>query len=179
MYVSESNSDASLLLDSEDADDTVTAIEDKQDESTDITHDITENLRDLNIISPKPSSCTLTTCLSDRDKFKLKCTKCLRLVHMLTQLPPYQIALFMQKNYRLYVCNMCVGKISKDILESCKKRDDEDKSGEARNTSVERIEELSEQIKFLIKELELKTEELDNLNSKYKKIENEQAATIN
>ena len=61
---------------------------------------------------------------------------------------------------------MCVGKISKDILESCKKRDDEDKSGEARNTSVERIEELSEQIKFLIKELELKTEELDNLNSK-------------
>ena len=54
---------------------------------------------------------------------------------------------------------MCVGKISKDILESCKKRDDEDKSGEARNTSVERIEELSEQIKFLIKELELKTEE--------------------
>ena len=69
----------------------------------------------------------------------------------------------------------CVGKISKDILESCKKRDDEDKSGEARNTSVERIEELSEQIKFLIKELELKTEELDNLNSKYNKIENEQS----
>ena len=61
----------------------------------------------------------------------------------------------MQKNYRLYVCNMCVGKMSKDILESCKKRDDEDKSGD---TSVERIEELSEQIKFLIQELELKTE---------------------
>ena len=62
-----------------------------------------------------------------------------------------------------------------DILENCKKRDDEDKSGEARNTSVERIEELSEQIKFLIKELELKTEELDNFNSKYNKIENEQS----
>ena len=147
MYVSEPNSDASLLLDSGDADDTVAAIEDEQDESNDITHDITENLRDLNIISPKPSSCTLTTCLSDRDKCKLKCTKCLWLVHYAcTQLPPYQIALFMQKNYRLYVCNMCVGKISKDILESCKKRDDEDKSGEARNTSVERIEELSEPI---------------------------------
>ena len=153
MYISESNSDASLLLDSEDADDTVAAIEDEQDESEDITHDITENLRDLNIISPKPSSCTLTTCLSDRDKFKLKCMKCLRLVHYAcTQLPPYQIALFMQKNYMLYVCNTCVGKIS-----------------------VERIEELSEQIKFLINELELKTEELDNLNSKYNKIENEQS----
>ena len=35
MYVSESNSDASLLLDSEDADDTVAAIEDEQDESKD------------------------------------------------------------------------------------------------------------------------------------------------
>ena len=40
---------------------------------------------------------------------------------------------------------------------------------------MERIEELSEQIKFLIKELELKTEELDNLNSKYNKRENEQS----
>ena len=58
MYVSESNGDASLLLDSEDADDTVATIEDEQDESKDITQDITENL--LNIISPKPSSCTLT-----------------------------------------------------------------------------------------------------------------------
>ena len=46
-------SDASMLLDSEDADYTVAAIEDEQDESKDKTHDITENL--LNIISPKPS----------------------------------------------------------------------------------------------------------------------------
>ena len=48
-----------MLLDSEDADDTVAATEDEQGEAKDMTHDITENLRDLNIISPKPSACTL------------------------------------------------------------------------------------------------------------------------
>ena len=44
MYTSESNSDASLLLDSEDADDNVAAIEDEQVESKDITHDLQKTL---------------------------------------------------------------------------------------------------------------------------------------
>ena len=104
MFVSGSNSDASLLLDSEgtDADDTIAAMEDEQEESKDIAQDITAHLRDLNIISPKPSSCTLATCLSDRDKFKLKCTKCLRLVHYAcTQLPPYQISLDISPTHML------------------------------------------------------------------------------
>ena len=68
---------------------------------------------------------------------------------------------------------MCVGEISKDILESCEKRNDEVSRKETRETSGERVKEMREQIKSLTKEVELKTEELVNLNSKYNKIQNE------
>ena len=36
-----------------------------------------------------------------------------------TQLPDYQIALFLQKGYRLFKCKACVGAIHEDILNNC------------------------------------------------------------
>ena len=80
---------------------------------------ITRNLSNLSIVSPSSSACTLDECLLEKTKFMLQCSKCQRLTHYAcTQLPPYQISLFMQKGYRLYVCSTCVGAVDKDILEN-------------------------------------------------------------
>ena len=80
---------------------------------------ITRNLSNLSIVSPSSSACTLDECLLEKTKFMLQCSKCQRLTHYAcTQLPPYQISLFMQKGYRLYVCRTCVGAVDKDILEN-------------------------------------------------------------
>ena len=65
--------------------------EDESDKSTDSTHIITANLKDLTITSPTSSSCTLS---------KLTHYAC-------TQLTVHQIVHFLTKGYRRYICNEC------------------------------------------------------------------------
>ena len=56
------------------------------------------------------SECSLDGCAFGKNKYMLECSKCKKLTHYAcTKLPNYQIALFIQKNYRLYVCSTCRG----------------------------------------------------------------------
>ena len=65
---------------------------------------ITRRLSNLTIVSHSMSDCTYahcSLCASD-SKFMSECKKCSKLTHYsCTQLPPYQIALFVRKGYRL------------------------------------------------------------------------------
>ena len=69
---------------------------------------------DIHITAVEPridkiSLYTLSTCTHDDDKYKLECTECHRLVHYrCTQLPAYQIQLFLIKGYRKYMGATCV-----------------------------------------------------------------------
>ena len=55
------------------------------------------------------STCTPTVCTSNDSKEVLKCESCERLVHYsCTQLPLYQIGMFLSKNYEKYKCISCV-----------------------------------------------------------------------
>ena len=81
-----------------------------------ITNDITRNLSSLSIRSTSSSDCTQPECILGKSKFMLKCCKCKHLTHYkCTQLPDYQVALFLRKGYRLYVCRTCVGEIEVGI----------------------------------------------------------------
>ena len=63
--------------------------------------DITHEFNNLSIISPITSACSAIDCETEKSKFMLECSKCKKLTHYrCTQLPPYQIALFMRKGYR-------------------------------------------------------------------------------
>ena len=51
------------------------------------------------------SQCTTTNCKDDKDKYKLECAKCKRLVHCgCTSLPTYQLQLFLTKGHRKFIC---------------------------------------------------------------------------
>ena len=53
--------------------------------------------------------CTPNACTQDDDQYKLECTDCHRLVHYkCTQLPKFQVHLFLTKGYRKFVCVNCV-----------------------------------------------------------------------
>ena len=59
--------------------------------------------------SAENTGCTSLACVQDDDKYKLECAKCKLLVHYrCTQLPLYQIQLFLTKGYRKYICLNCV-----------------------------------------------------------------------
>ena len=59
--------------------------------------------------SPENTGCTPLACVQDDDKYKLECAECKLLVHYrCTQLPLYQIQLFLTKGYRKYICLNCV-----------------------------------------------------------------------
>ena len=73
-----------------------------------ITNDITRALSSLSIRSTSSSDCTQPECILGKSKFMLKCCKC-------KHLPDYQVALFLRKGYRLYVCRTCVGEIEVGI----------------------------------------------------------------
>ena len=65
--------------------------------------------------------CTVTICADDKDIYKLKCKECKRLVHYTcTQLPTYQLQLFLFKSYRQYICVNCIN-VTKDLDEICNK----------------------------------------------------------
>ena len=54
--------------------------------------------------------CTQTSCcLDDKDRHILECAECKRMVHYrCTELPLYQLQLFLTKGYRKFVCINCV-----------------------------------------------------------------------
>ena len=53
--------------------------------------------------------CTPSSCTNDEDLYKLECAECKRLVHYnCTQLPVFQIHLFLTKGYREFVCANCI-----------------------------------------------------------------------
>ena len=82
--------------------------------------DITVDLNNLTIVSPASSVCTFGICHLEKNKYMLECSKCKKLTHYAcTQLPPYQVSLFMLKGYRLYVCRICVGEVDKDVITQC------------------------------------------------------------
>ena len=59
--------------------------------------------------SAENTGCTPLACVQDDDKYKLECAECKLLVHYrCTQLPLYQIQLFLTKGYRKYICLNCV-----------------------------------------------------------------------
>ena len=81
---------------------------------------IIRNLHNLSIVSPSTSVCTFNECVREKNKFMLECKKCKRLTHYAcTGLPDYQISLFMQPRYSLYICENCVGVIHSDISDNC------------------------------------------------------------
>ena len=81
---------------------------------------ITRNLSNMSIVSPSNSICTLAGCDMGSTKFMLECSKCKKLTHYsCTQLPPYQLSLFMQSGYRRYICSACVGEVHYEILDNC------------------------------------------------------------
>ena len=54
-------------------------------------------------------TCTLTSCTDDDDQNRLKCRKCHRLVHYeCTQLPLYQLQIFVNTYNEQYLCHNCV-----------------------------------------------------------------------
>ena len=54
----------------------------------------------------------------NKDDFMLLCSKFKTLIHYECKgLPLYQVALFLQKGYRLFQCKRCVGEIHPNILE--------------------------------------------------------------
>ena len=62
--------------------------------------------RDSNI---NGSVCTAELCFADDDKYKLECSKCNRYVHYdCTQLPLFQIQLFLTTGYRKFICANCI-----------------------------------------------------------------------
>ena len=53
--------------------------------------------------------CTKSSCTQDEDIHKLECAECKRLVHYkCTQLPVYQVQLFLTKGYRKFICVNCI-----------------------------------------------------------------------
>ena len=85
---------------------------------------ITRNLHNLSIVesivSPSTSVCKFNECVREKNRFMLECKKCKRLTHYAcTGLPDYQISLFMQPRYSLYICENCVGVIHSDISDNC------------------------------------------------------------
>ena len=68
-------------------------------------------------ITPSSHKCIHNECNKDSNRHMLMCSKCKRFTHYgCTELPPYQVSLFLQKGYRLYQCKECVGEIHSDII---------------------------------------------------------------
>ena len=81
---------------------------------------ITREIKNLSILSPTSSICTLHECNLPKTPFMLQCKKCKLLTHYCcTRLPAYQISLFLQKKYSLYICRSCIGKIDEELIEQC------------------------------------------------------------
>lgn len=63
-------------------------------------------------------TCTAAGCTRDVDSQMIKCTKCERNTHFsCTRLPGYQLAMFMTKGYRKFVCAACHGDVHADYTD--------------------------------------------------------------
>ena len=63
--------------------------------------------------------CKNVLCTAEDDSDMLRCTKCDgKYYYRCTNLPPYQIALFLTRDHRGYRCLSCV-KVSEDLLQKC------------------------------------------------------------
>ena len=96
--------------------DTATSSNDAQTDSksTDTSNsnstDKTVEVRNIN------SVCTVAKCNKAADSRMVACNNCDRYTHFsCTQLPPYQISMFMTKGYRRYVCEDCYVKQTGEV----------------------------------------------------------------
>ena len=103
----------------------------------------------------------------------LQCTKCKSLTHYgCTQLPTYQVSLFMLSGYRRYVCVKCVGSIHQDILENCSAPLKFSTSTRT-STTFKSIDELIEENKKTSNELMIKLDELERVYDEKTKLRND------
>ena len=125
---------------------------------------ITRNLSNMSIVSPKSSVCTLKECNSDASDHMFVCSKCKKSTHYsCTGLPPYQIYLFTRKSYRLYICDDCVGIIPDDFVRNCVSYRDEELDIK-HDEMKEKLDALESTISSLNIELDLKNEDIIHLN---------------
>ena len=171
-YRSETNDESTITL--EDSSDHDVTSEDANEHSQDIgdgrnnakenasdtTLDITKNLSNMSIASPDYISCTKIRCKDIANEHMLRCSKCKRSTHYAcTGLPPYQVYLFTRRNYRLYICNDCIGSLPKEIVENCSKNEE--------NVDDATVDILEKKVEDLTIELERKKAELaekENVN---------------
>lgn len=123
-------------------------------------------------VSPSSRKCKSNECNKDNNEFMLMCSKCKSLIHYgCTDLPSYQVSLFLQKGYRLFQCKDCVGEIHSDILNNMKI--------EVKNTSISVCAEMSTQVS-LISDSEIeKTEALNRQTEKLDRIADERCKLKN
>ena len=76
---------------------------------TDPTMDGDIHIADTQPCSIKIWQCTPNACTQDDDQYKMECAECHRLLHYkCTQLPKFQVQLFLTKGYRKFICVNCV-----------------------------------------------------------------------
>ena len=145
----------------------------RDDKYGEVKQKVSDITRELNNMSFKTSSCTVRGCEIQDNTYMLKCSTCKQLTHYnCTQLPAYQLSLFLTKGYRIYVCNNCVGEISSEIVDNCFQQSKQQQAGqESRDVTYEkRIKDLEERIKYLCGNIDEKTQELDKCNTKCTKL---------
>ena len=141
-----------------------------EDRTSNTISGIIHEVKNLAIISPSTSACSVMECEMENFKFMLACPKCRRLTHYrYTKLPAYQVTLFMKKGYRLYVCSLCVGEIDEEILGNCTEQSTEHTSLNMRtkhqlNVKTSNEELLEHKVRYLEKELAISNRKL----AKYK-----------
>ena len=112
------------------------------------------------------SSCSVAECKPDINKHMLKCSNCKRMTHYrCTLLPAYQLYLFTRENYRLYVCDTCVGDIPDDFKGHCLEETRENEILEIQ-AMEKRIEQSEEYNKMLEDDIEVKVQELERCDSR-------------
>ena len=131
--------------------------------------------------------CTQDGCALKNDRLMLECSKCKRRTHYAcTKLPPYQITLFLQKSYRLYICTACVGDIHQDILENCYEESsfvtNKVLTGETNlvstGSNVANEENLSSSVKLLTHKVKYLEKELEISNEKLAKHQERESTKI-
>ena len=141
----------------------------------DSTSEITQNLSTLKTAS---SSCSVAECKSDINKHMLKCPKCKRMTHYgCTILPAYQLYLFTRENYRLCVCDTCVGDIPDDFKGHCLEETRENEILEIQ-AMEKRIEQSEEYNKMLEGDIEVKVQEVERCDSRCTKLYNENCQLV-
>ena len=100
---------------------------------------------------PMLANCTTSICVQDDENEKLQCSECTRHLHYrCTQLPAYQIHMFITKRHRKYVCKNCI-QVPKELYEKLPSRE---KALSRINNTVLESKKLKEEVKKLKKDVE-------------------------